>query len=221
MPMRSWSLPRRLQRRQTDREKRRWKTVNKSESKYFHTAAKMDEAFLELLDEKDFEYITVKEICERAGVNRSTFYLHYETVADLLNESVEYMNRRFQAYFSEENALQMIEIIPTVNKEELYLITPRYLTPYLCYVKDHKRFFRTVLKKADVLGSQHKMKLLMEYVCDPIMERYHVAKEKRHFIISFFIEGMMGVIKKWIETDCKDSVEFISEIITDCIKEPL
>lgn len=52
--------------------------MNKSESKYFATAARMDEAFLELIEKKDFAYITVKEICEKAGVNRSTFYLHYE-----------------------------------------------------------------------------------------------------------------------------------------------
>lgn len=50
----------------------------------------MDEAFLTLLDKKDFAYITVKEICEAAGVNRSTFYLHYETVSDLLTESVSF-----------------------------------------------------------------------------------------------------------------------------------
>ena len=44
----------------------------------------MDEAFLSLLEKKDFEYITVKEICAAAGVNLSTFYLHYETLGDLL-----------------------------------------------------------------------------------------------------------------------------------------
>ena len=63
--------------------------MNKSESKYFNTASKMDEAFLDLLSKKDFAYITVKEICDKAGVNRSTFYLHYETVSDLLSESIE------------------------------------------------------------------------------------------------------------------------------------
>ena len=62
-----------------------------SESKYFATAGRMDEAFLAMLEEKDFAYITVKEICERAGVNRSTFYLHYETVNDLLTESARYV----------------------------------------------------------------------------------------------------------------------------------
>ena len=41
--------------------------MNRSESRYFATAARMDEAFLTLLAKKDFEYITIKEICEVAG----------------------------------------------------------------------------------------------------------------------------------------------------------
>lgn len=53
--------------------------MNKNESKYFNTAVKMDEALIALLEKKEFSYITVKEICEAAGVNRSTFYLHCET----------------------------------------------------------------------------------------------------------------------------------------------
>lgn len=70
--------------------------MNKSERKYFATAAKMDEAFLEILEKKDFAYITVKEICAAAGVNRSTFYLHYETLDDLLSESISHINERFR-----------------------------------------------------------------------------------------------------------------------------
>ena len=69
--------------------------MNRSESRYFATAARMDEAFLTLLAKKNFEYITVKEICEVAEVNRSTFYLHYETMSDLLSESVSRMNEQF------------------------------------------------------------------------------------------------------------------------------
>lgn len=70
------------------------------QSKYFETAARMDEAFLDLLAEKDLEFITVKEICRRAGVNRSTFYLHYETLGDLLDECCEWMVSRFMSYMS-------------------------------------------------------------------------------------------------------------------------
>lgn len=76
--------------------------MNKSESKYFNTARKIDDAFLEILEKKDLEYITVKEICKKANVNRSTFYLHYETIYDLLNESADYVLEMFFEYFKNQ-----------------------------------------------------------------------------------------------------------------------
>ena len=72
--------------------------MNKNESKYFNTAIKMDEALVTLLEKKDFEYITIKEICNTAGVNRSTFYLHYENTSDLLKETTRYIIDKHLAY---------------------------------------------------------------------------------------------------------------------------
>ena len=69
--------------------------MNKNQGKYFYTARLMDEALLDLLQKKDYEFITVKEVCEKAGVNRSTFYLHYEGMDDLLKESYELICNRF------------------------------------------------------------------------------------------------------------------------------
>ena len=106
--------------------------MNKNESKYFNTAIKMDQAFLELLEKKDFSFITVKEICHQAKVNRSTFYLHYETSDDLLNESVEYMNKQFLEHMRQDTQVFMNKM-NECPIEELYLITPRYLKPYLSY----------------------------------------------------------------------------------------
>lgn len=45
--------------------------MNKSESKYFNTAKKMNLALISLLKKKPFEYITISELCEKAGVNIS------------------------------------------------------------------------------------------------------------------------------------------------------
>ena len=73
--------------------------MNKSESKYFNTATTMDLALISLLKKKPFEYITVSEICETASVNRSTFYLHYETIIDLLDETTRYLLDDFRSYF--------------------------------------------------------------------------------------------------------------------------
>ncbi len=84
----------------------------------------MDRAFLELLEKKDFAYITVKEICQAAGVNRSTFYLHYETVADLLAESSQYIIRQFTESMPQDT-VDFLEKLPTRPLDELYLITPR------------------------------------------------------------------------------------------------
>ena len=65
--------------------------MNKSRSKYFNTAVRFDKALLSLLEKKPFEYITIREICETAEVNRSTFYLHYENTSDLLKETTAYV----------------------------------------------------------------------------------------------------------------------------------
>ena len=65
---------------------------------------------MELLEKKDFTYITVKEICEKAGVNRSTFYLHYETVSDLLAESARYIIDQFVEAMPHDTAEFMSQI---------------------------------------------------------------------------------------------------------------
>lgn len=119
--------------------------MNKSESKYFNTAAKMDVAFLKLLEKKEIEYITVKEICEKAGVNRSTFYLHYETVSDIISECVEYITRQFFESNKTEHS-EFLKKIQNCSTEELYLITPEYLIPYLSNIKQNQRLFQTMLK---------------------------------------------------------------------------
>ena len=80
--------------------------MDKNQSKYFYTASLMDEALLALLQKKDYESITVKEVCEKAGVNRSTFYLHYENMDDLLGESYELICNRFLPMYESPQALR-------------------------------------------------------------------------------------------------------------------
>lgn len=190
--------------------------MNKSESKYFATAMKMDEAFLALLENKDFSYITVKEICETAGVNRSTFYLHYETISDLLSESVSYLNENFLEYMNhDKNAF--ISKVQNCPLNELYLITPEYLAPYLSYIREHKRLFRTAIEKAAVLEMEKSYAKMFRYVFTPILERYQVAEKDRTYIMAFYIRGLMAIITEWLKTDCKDSIEYIITMIQKCV----
>lgn len=193
--------------------------MNKSESKYFNTAIKMDQAFLELLEKKDFSFITVKEICHRAKVNRSTFYLHYETLDDLLNESVEYMNKQFLEHMRQDTQVFMNKI-NECPIEDLYLITPKYLKPYLSYIKNNKRLFLTSIKHAKTLQLDNNYYKLFQHVLMPILDRYQVPQEERKFIMAFYIQGIIAIVTDWVKDDCKEEIEFVMQVIRRCIKQP-
>lgn len=190
--------------------------MNKSESKYFNTSIKMDLAFLELLEKKDFSYITIKEICEKAGVNRSTFYLHYETIGDLLSESIQYVYAQFLTYMKTENE-EIVEQLRECPLEKLYLITPRYLTLYLNYIKEHKRLFQTAVKNSLVLQLGDTYDRMFCHVFTPILERYQVPKEDRSYIMAFFVNGLMAVITEWLKQDCADTVDHIADVMMNCV----
>ena len=191
--------------------------MTKSESKYFNTARRMDNAFLELMETKDFEYITVKEICEKAGVNRSTFYLHYETIGDLLAECVENMNKQFSMYFN-ENLLDFQHNIRTATLEQLFLITPEYLIPYLTYIFEHKTVFRVVLENPQVMQADKTYASLFSDIFNPILERYSVPPKEREYMLSFYIEGLMGIIKRWLLSECIESADEIAKIMMNLIR---
>ena len=191
--------------------------MNRSESKYFATAARMDETFLELLEKKDFAYITVKELCEKAGVNRSTFYLHYETMNDLLKECYQYMIGRFLTYM-EKDAGSFIEKLQNCPMEELYLITPEYLTPYLTYIKENQRLFRTMLENAAIFGLEDSYTGLLRHVITPILNRYGVPEKDRGYLMAFHLGGLMAIVSEWLKGNCIDPVEHMILVIQACIK---
>ena len=191
--------------------------MNKSESKYFSTAAKMDKAFLQLLEKKDFAYITVKELCEAAGVNRSTFYLHYETMRDLLAECTQYLNDQFLSYM-QHDSVSFVAKLRDRPLDELYLVTPEYLIPYLSYIKENQRLFRTSIENAGTLHLNDSYAGLLRHVIIPILDRYGVAEADRNYLIAFYINGLMAIITEWLKNNCDDPIEHIAAVIQLCVK---
>lgn len=177
----------------------------------------MNEAFFELLSKKDFSYITVKEICEKAKVNRSTFYLHYETIGDLLSESVEYLIKHFMSYMNSD-AEKFSKKIESGNKEDMFLITSEYLMPYLNYIKEHKRLFLTAVENIKVLRLDVAYENLFHHIFTPILKAYNVPQKDMEYIMSFYLEGIMAIITRWLKNDCKDPIENIIAIIKQCIR---
>lgn len=191
--------------------------MNKSESKYFHTALLMDQALVELLKEKDFEFVTVKEICAKAGVNRSTFYLHYETIADLVNETLERSMSQFLSSFP----IKPEEFVPSIQKaplQNLVLITQEYLHPYLTYIQEHQHLYHAAFANPSALNTDQHIENVYRYVLLPILDRFHIPEEEQVYMMDFFIYGCMAVTRKWVANNCKESVEQIESIIIRCIR---
>lgn len=178
----------------------------------------MDEAFLALLEQKDFAYITVKELCAAAGVNRSTFYLHYETMGDLFSESVSYMNEQFLACMQADSST-FITRLRDCPLEELYLITPAYLPPYLRYIQAHKRLFRTAVEHAAVLGMDRSYARMFRHVFTPILERFSVPEADRAYLMAFYIRGLMAVISEWLRKDCADPIPRMIAVMQRCVRQ--
>lgn len=191
--------------------------MNKSESKYFNTALRMDEALIALLEKKDLEYITVKEICHQAGVNRSTFYLHYETIADLVNETLEMIDRRFLSYFPQQEE-EVLGNMDSREQEELILVTREYLLPYLRFIRDNKKVYRAAFRNPDSVGANTRYRELKQHVLDPILERFEIPAAHRSYYIAYYIEGIAAIIKEWLRQDCRDTVEMIADIIESCVR---
>ena len=165
---------------------------------------------------KDFEYITVKEIWQVAGVNRSTFYPHYETISDLLSESVSQRNEQFLACMERFRCLFCK--LRNCLRDELYLITPEYLTPYLSYIKTSKRLFRTATEMRRV-GMDKSYDRMFRRSVTPILDRHGVLSQDRPYIMAFYIQGLMAIISEWLKNDCTDSITYVTGVI-QCVKMP-
>lgn len=190
--------------------------MKKSESKYFNTARMMDEALIELLCKKDIQFISVKEICEKAGVNRSTFYLHYETIADLLEETIEHIQEEFNKSFS-VSAKEFIGGIDNVPLNKLILINERFLIPYLEFVKGHKYIYKATLNNPISMQSEARLSTLYKHVIKPIFMRFGIPDEEQRYWLMYYINGVMAIVLEWLKGDCNESVEDMVRIIENCV----
>ncbi len=180
----------------------------------------MDEALIALLEKKDFEYITVKEICNAAGVNRSTFYLHYENTRELLEEAVGMVHERFLSYF-DVGAESFIARIENCPDDELLLITPKYLTPYLEFIRDHRRLYAAAMERPSDFRAYEAYGAMFRRIFSPILAHFSVPAEKQGYMMSFYLGGIASVVSEWLRGGCEKPTEFVSDVIISCIPKKI
>lgn len=187
--------------------------MNRFESKYFNTALNMDDALIELLLKKDYEYISVKDICLKAGVNRSTFYLHYETKDDLLKETIKYINKKFYDSFNNKK----IDVNKIESLNELILVNKNYLVPYLNYIKQNEKIFKLMYDKPELFNSKENFQNMYDNIFQPILERFNVPKNEQIYIFEYYSKGVIAIILKWVSLSCKEDIDFVISMIEKCL----
>ncbi len=159
------------------------------------------QSFIRLLNERPISQITVKEIVEDCGVNRNSFYYHFQDIPSLLEEIVVEMtddtirNLPAEAGFEEhiESALQLV----VKHRKAIYHI--------LCASNSNKEFYELQLMK------------ICEYITrDYIATRDYaenVPEEDMEYIVSFLKNQIYGQMMDWIHHDMSyDIVEHTGKL---------
>ncbi|MDE5576903.1 MAG: TetR/AcrR family transcriptional regulator [Oscillospiraceae bacterium] len=88
--------------------------IQKEDLRTKRTKALIRKAFEEMICEMDYEQMTVKELTERAMINRKTFYLHYNSLDDLL---LEMQNEMAQSFIKRTQGLERPRDIDKITRE--------------------------------------------------------------------------------------------------------
>ncbi|WP_066174401.1 TetR/AcrR family transcriptional regulator [Bacillus marinisedimentorum] len=154
-----------------------------------YTRKVLKESLITLLADKPISAITVKEVCEIADINRSTFYTHYTDHYDLLNKIEEEITEDMSRYLNdyrytiEEESIQMTEKI-------------------LEYVTQNKIVFQTLLNKnGSPTFEKRMMNLTQQFMMSNLVNDNVIRKEDSRYLSTFVISGSIHVIKDWIGND--------------------
>ncbi len=151
---------------------------------------KMERVFIELLQSREISDIRVADICKRAQLNRSTFYANYADIyelADTIRDKLE----------GEVSELFGGDIVNNGGVDYLSLFR---------HIRDNQLFYKTYFK----LGYDHRHSIDLG-----LLDREHRLFPAGHlaYHVEFHKAGLNAVIKRWLDTGCKESPETIAEII--------
>jgi AcrR family transcriptional regulator len=158
------------------------------------------EALLEMLKIHNIRKISIRELCQVAGINRTTFYNHYGSQYDVLNEIAE--------MYIQNTSFAVINDIAA--GKDFY----ECLTRVLQYIKDNLEFAKLVLDQDNYdLITHIKISLPQfdEMVIKHLPEDLDLDEKKA--IASFVQHGTVRILKEWIFSDCLKSPEEEAKLI--------
>ena len=147
---------------------------------------KIEKAFVEMLQTKQLNQISVTDICKETGLNRSTFYANFVDVYDLADKLREKLEKDFGAQFQEE--------------------TDRTAQTMFRHIYENQLFYKTYFK----LGYDESHKV---YIFDENRAKSDFRGENIKYHIEFFRNGLNAIIKLWLAEGCRETPEEMAELL--------
>lgn len=167
----------------------------KQDLRYIKTERLIRKSFHELAQEKDMNRITVRELVERAEINKTTFYSHYETLPDLIDtlerENIDYIM----------DNLDQVEL--------LYKDSDQFIENLYRNLKD----CRIVTIGKNGAGSQRFIERLKNALSEEIDIKEIDAEQykKTLVILKFILHGILGIISTESEGDIE--IDYIKALV--------
>lgn len=159
----------------------------------------IERVFVELLQKKELEKISVTDIVKLCKINRSTFYANYLNIYDLADKVKENMYNDYLELYKEESK----------SKKHSYNYLPMFQD-----IKNNQIFYKTLFKLNFDFSDYYDNHLEIEEA----LKFYGTAKNMEYHI-EFFKAGMTAIIKKWLDNGCIETPEEMVKIINDEYKE--
>lgn len=149
------------------------------------------ESFIELLKKYPFPKITIQMIASRSGVNRQTFYYHFDNVYDLMGRAFEY------------------EFIKKVSFDE-NLPWDQYMKMLLRWIKDNRVIIKNVLSNVDGYYLREAIYPIIERCMAQAYKANVFALDEgermdEEFIQKFMTLGITQYTLEWIENNYKET----------------
>lgn len=152
---------------------------------------KIEKIFVNMIQTKEINEITVKDICKEAGLNRSTFYANYLDVYDLADQIRKKLFQDVYDLYNDERKQQY-------NKDGFLKL--------FYHIKENHIFFKTYFK----LGFD-KTEIITDFDIIPIINDFSTDYLDYH--VTFFKAGLNAIIVKWLNNGCVETPEEMLEII--------
>ena len=167
------------------------------------TINSIKEAFEELICEKDYEKITVKELCERAKINKKTFYHYYETLDFLLSEMQAEMSA---AYLERIKDFSLPDDLDKVNREFFVYSSEQGLAYEKITCSGTYRAIRDEMMSEVNDAGWGKSKKYKE-----------LSKYEKRLIVGFVNNAVLGAYIQWVDDgkkmDINDVIEMTNRIV--------